>query len=295
MAKSLLPLRRAGIGALTVILAVTFSGCASFNRIANYPAPKKETTVSVASKPMSKMSELPIEAYYDEQRHIIVTGHQKGMVAGMMFGVVGVLVADQMNKSSGGTKFGSEAAKAADLGAILNEVLDSSLTQGHAENWKKIASDAGLQLTPYAVFTVEKTGDARLYAMLRAEIPGTNGDPTWSGRYFVRAAGEYPLQENGWMTADRFPKAIRDALERALKVCIDDTHGRLTGTQTVTAKGRFPFINMDFQLRAIVVQEQPDAIVAKLAVGDAMVLAGTHVLARSDYEIKPAQFKDPRQ
>jgi hypothetical protein len=295
MAKFLLPLQRVGIGALTAILAAAFSGCASFNRIASYPTPQKETSVSIAAKPMSKMSELPIGAYYDEQRHIIVTGHQKGMLAGMMFGVVGVLVADQMNKSSGGTKFGSEAAKGADLGSILNEVLDSSLAEGHAEHWKKIASDAGLQLTPYAVFTVEKTGDARLYAMLRAEIPGKNGDPTWSGRYFVRAAGEYPLQENGWMTDDRFPKAIRAALTRAIKVCIDDTHGRLTGTQTVTAKGRFPFINMDFQLRAIVVQEQSDAIVAKLAVGDAMVLAGTHVLARSDYEIKPAQFKDPRQ
>lgn len=294
MAKLPVSPRRVAIGALTAILAAAFSGCASFTRIANYPTPQQDTSVSVASKPMSKMSELPIGAYYDEQRHIIVTGHQKGMVAGMMFGVVGVLVADQMNKSSGGTKFGTEAAKGADLGTMLNELLESSLTEGHVDHWKKVASDAGLQLTPYAVFTVEKTGEARLYAMLRAEVPGKNGDVTWSGRYFVRATGEYPLQENGWMTADRFPKAIRDALARALKVCIDDTHGRLTGKQTVTAKGRFPFLNMDFQLRAVVVQEQPDAVVAKLAVGDAMVLAGTHVLARSDYEIKPAEFKDPR-
>ena len=54
-----------------------FAGCAAFNRIADYPTPGKETTVAVVAKPMSKMSELPVGAFYDEPRQIIISGHQK--------------------------------------------------------------------------------------------------------------------------------------------------------------------------------------------------------------------------
>lgn len=39
----------------------------------------------------------------------------------------------------------------------------------------------------------------------------------------------------------------------------------------------------------------PDPVIAKLAVGDAMVSAGTHLLDRADFEFKEADFKDPRQ
>jgi len=243
---------------------------------------------------MSKMSELPIGAYYDEPRHIIVTGHQKGLFTGMMFGIVGVVVADQMNKSSGGNKFGAEAAKGTDLGTILDELLAASAVDGNSPNWTRLAADGRLQLTPYAVFTVEKSGDARLYAMLRAELPGEDGKPLWSGRYFARVPGLHPLQESGWMSDNRFTDGMRPALRRALIACIDDSHGRLTGNEKITAKGRFAFLNMDLELRAIVVKEDPDAVVARLLIGDAMVLAGTHVLDRADFEIKPATFKDPR-
>jgi hypothetical protein len=286
--------RRALQGVVTIIVAAAFTGCATFNRIATYPEAQKNTTVSVEAKRMSKMSELPLGAYYDESRHIIVTGHQKGLLTGMVFGVVGVVVADQMNESSGRDKFGSEVEKGSDLGGVLNELLAASITEGRASQWSHEMKDAGLQLTPYAVFTVEKNGDALLYAMLRAEIPRKDGKPTWSGRYFARAPGIHPLNETGWMTEERFSQAIRAGMVRALDACIDDTHGRLTGTATVTAKGKYPYINMDFELSAIVTQEHPDYVVVKLAVGDAMVLSGTHVLNRADYEIKSATFKDPR-
>lgn len=277
------------------LLAVAMTGCASFNRIAHYPSPTQPAAVSIVEKPMSKMSELPVGAYYDEPRHIIVTGHQKGLFTGMLFGVVGVVVADQLNKSAGSNRYGAEAAKGTDLAVLLEEMVGAALTEKRAQHWVKGTAKESLRLTPYAVFTVEKTGEARLYAMLRAEMLGRDGKASWSGRYFARAPGLLPLQESGWMADDRFADGMRTALGRALNACIDDTHGRLAGTDTITAKGRFAFLNMDLELRAIVVREESDRVVVKLAVGDAMVLAGTHVLDRADYEIKPAKFKDPRK
>lgn len=288
---------RATRGAVCTLLAFILSGCATYNRIADYPEPSKPVTASVSAKPMSKMSELPVGTYYDEERHIIVTGHQKGMFAGMMFGLVGVLATDAINKSAGANRFGGEAAKGDDLGSVLQELMGEAAADGAATGWSTAAGQQGLQLTPYAVFTIEKkSNDARLYAMIRAELPGPDGKPLWSTRYFARAPGCHPLAEgSGWMEEHRFADAMRIALRRALEACIADTRGQLTGTEKITAKGKFPFLNIDLPLYAIVVRDGTDTLVVKLAAADAMVLAGTHVLVRSDYEIKPAKFKDPRR
>lgn len=279
---------------LAALLTLSFTGCATYNRIAPYPATGQPAKVEVGGVAMSKMSELPLGAYYDPDRQIIVTGHQKGVFTGMMFGLVGVMVADSMNRSSAKDKYGAAAAQGSDLKSILAALLEDPATVSRAPQWTREAAKVNLQLTPYALFTVEKTGQARLYAMLRAELPAAGDKPAWSVRYFAHAPGQYPLEAEGWMKPERFQPAMKAALAKALAACIDDTHGRLTGTKTVTAKGRYPYINEDFELRAIVAQENPDTLVVRLAVGDAMVLAGTHVLDRADYQIKPADFKDPR-
>jgi len=277
--------------------ALLFSGCATFDRIAPYPTPAKSETVAIVAKPMSKMSELPLGVFYDEPRHIIISGHQKGLGWGMMFGLVGVMVADQANKSGAESRFGASArTSTTDLGTILADVVREELAAGVAPGWSLQNAPAHLQFTPYALFTVLKSGKARLYAVLRAEIPGADGKPTWSGRYFVRADGEMPIETaDGWMTGDRFSDGMRVAMREALKTCVEDIRGQLTGTRTVKAKGIFPYINTDvLELPFIVVKEDEQHLVAKLAAGDAMVMAGTHVLNRADYKITDAKFKDPR-
>jgi hypothetical protein len=131
--------------------------------------------------------------------------------------------------------------------------------------------------------------------VLRAEIPGPDGKPTWSGRYFARADGELPVETaDGWMSGTLFADGMRHALQEAVKACAADLQGKLTGTRTVKAKGVFPYLNTDtLELPFIVVQEDEKHLIARLAAGDAMVLSGTHVLNRADYKIADAQFKNP--
>jgi hypothetical protein len=279
-------------------LALLFTGCASFNRIADYPAPGKPADVAIVAKPMSKMKELPLGVFYDEPRQIIISGHQKGLGWGMLFGVVGVLVADSANQSGAEKRFGDSArSTATDLGTITHEVVAQEIASGPSTVWSLRSAPAHIQLSPYALFTVQKSGQARLHAMLRAEILGADGKPIWSARYFARAEGDHPIEgDNGWMTGTRFVDGIRAALHRVVKVCIDDTHGRLTGTRTVKAKGLFPYLNTDkLELPFILVQEGDDAVIGKLAAGDVMVMAGTHALDRADFVITDAKFKDPRE
>lgn len=283
---------------LALLLAATFSGCASFNHIANYPTPSAKANVAVVAKPLSKMSELPVGAYYDDKREIVISGHQKGLGVGMLFGVVGVLVADATNKSSAESRFGASAqSSATDLVALTNAALDQTIAAGKAPQWTTNAGSAQLQLSPHAVFTVMDSGKARLYAMLSAQVPGVSGsDPKWSVRYFVRAPGEYTIEgADGWMTQNRFKEAMTAAFVRAVQLCADDCHGKLTGTKKMKAKGRFAMVNVDFELPVIVVHEDDDTVVGRLAVGDAMIMSGTHALNRSDYLLTTADFKDPRQ
>lgn len=284
------------VALFAVVLSV--SGCASYHRIAEYPSHNTPAAVGVTSKPMSKMSELPVGVFYDPDRQIIISGHQKGLGVGMMFGLVGVMIADQSNKSSAEKKYGGSAASTtADLGMLTRELLEAELNSADAVNWSLAENEGQLRLSPYAVFTVLKSGKARLYAMLRAEIIGATGEPTWSVRYFARAPGEYSIEgDDGWMIDDRFVSGMRVAMARTLRVCRDDTHGRLTGTKTITARGILPYMNVDnLDWRFIVVQESEDHLVARLCAGDVMVSAGTHVLDRADFTVTPATFKDPRK
>lgn len=285
------------VAASTLVSLVFFSGCASFTRIANYPTPNAATTVAVLPKPMSKMSELPIGAYYDESRQIIISGHQKGLGVGMMFGLVGVLVADQANKSSATTRFGKSANESmTDLASVAREVINEEMAAQKAPGWTMSADSTGLVVSPYALFTVLESGKARLYAMVRAEILGSGGDPKWSVRYFARAPGEYSIEgDDGWMTQTRFADGMRSALRTAIRVCMDDTTGKLTGSRKIKAKGVFPYLNSPkIELPFIVVQENGTTLVGRLAAGDAMVMAGTHVLDQNDFQIVEASFKDPR-
>jgi hypothetical protein len=290
-------LKRFAVLSLCLPLLLLQSGCATYNRIANYPASGSATTVAVEAVPLSKMKDLPVGGYYDAPRNIVVTGHQKGVATGMLlFGMVGVLVADQVNKSAGASKYGDDSARAGvDLVVLSRELLNQVVSDGTAPKWSVAPAAGGLRLSPYAVFTVQKSGEAHLHAMLRAEKIGADGKPTWSARYFVRAAGAHKLDgDDTWMTGGRFEPAMRAALQRAIATCVADTHGKLAGAGTFTAKGRFPYFPMDFELRVIAVQEDADSVVGRLAVGDALICSGTHVLDRADYVIKAAEFKDPR-
>jgi hypothetical protein len=281
-----------------LFLSAILSGCATYRHIEDYPKAMKTAEVAVISKPMSNISGMPVGTFYDEERQIIISGHQEGLGAAMMFGPLGVLVADSANRSSAEKKFGMAVhGSTADVGAILREELAAALDGQRAPRWQQATGKGTLQLSPYAQFTVQKSGKARLYAILRAEAPGASGEPSWSVRYFARAPGEYTIEgADGWMAQDRFPAGIRTALSLALQACISDTHGNLTAAKTIEVKGQLPYLNFDYVAwRFVAVQETNDHVIARLLAGDQFAASGTHVLDRSDFKISPAKFDDPRK
>lgn len=297
---SMASLRLAFVAILTALLS---TGCATYNRIADHPDPDSNQAVQIVKTPLSRMNDLPIGSVYDKDNQIVVVGHQKGiMPAVLLGGVVGVLAVDQLNRSVGNDAYG-DATKSENLNvSTLAEEVLSDLLAAHPEGRWDLRSESSpqsktLQLNTHAVFVVRKDGQARLFAMLRAQLIGPDGKPSWDTQYFARGAEDYPIGvEDGWRKGTRFADNMTGALTKCFRACYLDSQGKLTGTRTVTLKGPFPYLPKDnFTWPVMVVHEDDDEWIVKLLAGDVAVLAGTHVINPNDFEIEEKELKDPRR
>lgn len=276
---SVLRSNRNSIFGFATAVVLGLSGCATRD-LTKYPQPESPVAIKVGDAKLSQMSEMRIGSYYDEERQIVVSGHQSGVFPGMMLGVVGVFAADAANKSSGEKQFGDETAAGIELDVMLQELIDEALVDPRASNWKPDGDSLTLQLTPIALFTVEKSGDARLDAMIRAELFDANDTLQWRGGYHARSSETYPLNEDGWMAEDRFENAMHETLERLINACIDDTHGRFNELGEVLIKGKFAMGTIEFESRGFLVREDPDSVVIQFPQGN------TYVADRSHYKIR---------
>jgi hypothetical protein len=70
--------------------------------------------------------------------------------------------------------------------------------------------------------------------------------------------------------------------------------GRYTTERKTLAKGRFAYFADDVELRVIIVHDERDFVIGRLAVGDVMVMSGTQVMDRADFTFKDADFSTPK-
>ncbi|WP_152604040.1 hypothetical protein [Methylotenera sp. N17] len=283
---------------LTVFFAFLFlSACASYSHIQNYPEKQAIKTVVIAKSPLSKMSDLPMGVFYDEENQIIVSGHQKGSFLGILFGPLGMLATDQANKAAGESRFGSTVkSNTNDLVQITQNELNELIASGSSPLIKLGSGNADITISPHAQFTVLPSGKAKLYALLKVDMKNSTDGTNWSARYWSMAPGEYFIEGNdGWMTNGRFSEGMQFALKNAMKVYSAEIHSTLTGAKKIKAKGMFPYIGNPVEMPFISIYETTDKIIGRLAAGDAVTFSGTHILYKNDYEISDTDFQDPRK
>jgi hypothetical protein len=75
---------------------------------------------------------------------------------------------------------------------------------------------------------------------------------------------------------------------------VGEIQGRYTTEHKTLAKGRFPYLTDDFELRVIVVHEERDFVIGRLTAGDVMVMSGTQVMDRADFTFKDANYSTPK-
>lgn len=282
------------IGAL---LFASLTGCATYKYAKTPPATPATLGWLTASETPAKMSSFPVGTYYDNQHRMAFNGYQKGQTLGLLFGVAGVLLADQANKSTGKDKFGA-STQLIDID-IAKETRLALERQVQSQGCKRIVfeprKEAMLEISPYALVNFDKQGQSRLYAVLNVKLVTATDETLWSARYFAAAKGRHPyMGDNSWIGGGLLNPAIEEALDRCAWAMIQDIEGRFSDRTKVTAKGSWAWSEDPIlEWRAIKIAETDDFVVLRFVIGDAMTFAGTHVVEKSSVSLTPGNFSLP--
>jgi hypothetical protein len=288
-------------------LHLIFAGCATYKMAQPCPATPSPAKAEVSKELPSKWSSFPVGVYFDEAHRMAFTGHQGGEMAGMMFGVVGVLVADGVNSANGKARFeDSTKALSFDVVALTNQALATRLAapdggkrlmlEGEAPN------KATLEIMPYVLMDFDANKTGHLYVVMNVKLmtrsgPHESSKVVWETRYIAQAPGVYPLDPSTkvWDKDNKASAAVAVAVDRAVWAILADANGQLNQTRTVTYSGVIAWISriQVSGVQAVVAGETADVYALRMIMGDAAVCAGVHVVEKSSVTLTDAKFKIP--
>jgi hypothetical protein len=294
-------------GRILLSLALTsltlLSGCATFDRAKAPPPQSQPIAVSFTNEELSGWSDLPIGAYRIPDSQMIISGHQKGGAAGLLFGVIGIAIQNAVE-----TNNGKESIKDIEntLRVTLTEqaqgITKSLISSGQFD--KKFTTQAEANTPTLSVFTsviatyVNDT-DVRPYIVLSASYKDAKTkEPIWSTRYFVSSGKALPLVGDVSWTAnggEALKRTLTANLEKGIKVMLADVSSPYPRNEAAlhTVQGNFPYVRPRFQINGYNLQEDADTLVFVPRVGDVIVFAGVNVMDKSMTSLRLMTKDDP--
>jgi hypothetical protein len=275
----------------TAAAVFVFTGCASFNRTKPAPASSQPIAVEFSTEALSGWTDLPIGTYRVPDSQVIISGHQKGGAAGLLFGVVGVAIQHGINQSGG-------KQAVADIEKSLKINLTS---EGQAAVHKLIATDAYaakfkegagpgpvLSISTAVVLTFVNENDIKPYVILKTTLrdPKSKDKVGWSTRYIASLQAPRPLVgDNSW-TADSaaaLNSAVAADLERAVEVMLRDVSSPFprNDAKLYAIEGHFPYVKPRLQTIGYLLGEDAETIYFVPKLGDVIVFSGVNIMANS--------------
>jgi PBP1b-binding outer membrane lipoprotein LpoB len=266
------------------LVATLLTGCASFKASEPYPATAQKAAPKTTTESLSRMSDAALGTYQVADQPIFITGHQKGQTAGMMFGLIGVMVADQINKSNGETQFSSAVAKAkqVDVSDIAMKAIQATLRDNNAQHLDSSAQGSDLVIQPHAILTVAKDSDkAVLHMVLKARLKEGNNELWWT-RVFGEADGSYPIVgDDGWFASpEKFRLAIEQASRRAALGLVRLTdHNLPEPGNKIKVKTLLPWLaTQTDEVIVEVIEKTPENAIFRVRAGDVFLPTGLYVV-----------------
>ena len=295
---NLLRIARVAFGAAAV---VSLTACASFEFTKAAPAQTQAVTLKSSGEELSGWTDLPIGVYRVPESHVIITGHQKGQGAAMLFGVLGVAIAHAANASAGATAVQEIEAK-------LRIKLDAPLQQAIAEvtaapeyakqlTRAELKGNSQMVLTPALILSFVSETEIRPYVILRANMQAAGGKPAWGTRYIASTGKARPMAgPGGWLDGDG--SALRNAVDtnmrlamRAMAADLAKPAPRDDNAMTMV-QAHFPFMKPRFQTVGYRLTEDDSYLTFVPRLGDVMVFAGVNVFEKSAITFRPARKDD---
>jgi hypothetical protein len=287
---------------LVACALLALSGCASFEFTKPPPAQQRPISIKSAGDELSGWNDLPLGVYRVPESHVIISGHQKGQAAGMLFGLVGVAIVHAVNASSG-----ADAVKTAEqsLRIKLHAPLEAAIRQVTASpeyaSTFTAAEEPGqmkLLVTPALVLSFVSEEEVRPFVVLKASMVGSDPKPLWTTRYIASTGAARPLLgENGWLRDDaaELQKYLQANLQLAMRTLARDVskpYPRDEG-KLVVLQGNYPYIKQRLQTVGYPLDEDDRYLTFIPKLGDLLVFAGVNVFDKSVIKFRPATKEDP--
>ncbi len=291
-------------------LLVSSAVLASCSMAITKPAPPqtKRIAVSFESKQLSGWSDLPPGCYRVPDSQVIISGHQKGGAAGVLFGVIGVAIQSSVNASSGHkATAGLEDALRLDLTAQEQRIARESLEFSPFKERFTLEPDASatqLSVSTALIATYVTDTDVRPYVVLKVTLTEPKSDHgstgkqfVWTTRYIASVGAPRALSGSGsWTEAGGQPlkDAAEQSLRRAIKVMLTDIAQPYPRDKQklTTVEGGFPFVKKRLQTVGYELVEDDQSLVFVPKLSSAIVFSGVNIMDKAAIQYRPATKED---
>ncbi|TDF35610.1 hypothetical protein EYS14_19565 [Alteromonadaceae bacterium M269] len=287
---------------LISLLLLILSGCATFEHTQSPPiSGGGQVNVEVSNKGLSGWSDLPIGTHRIDDSQVIISGHQKGGGAALLFGVVGVAVSHAANSSSGEKKIeGLEDKLKINMNDQVYQSFESQI-QNAGNSQLSMSNDSAansLQIMPAVVLSFDEDQLVRPFIVLKTELLDKQGKKLWKSRYLAQSGKAKPLVgEDGWISESHndLISSLNDSVDRATQAIIKDLSEPYARDDAnfVLVEGYFPYVKKKLQVGGYKLVEDEGSITFVPKLGDVIVFTGTNVLEKSEYQITPSDEAKP--
>lgn len=286
--------------AMLLFLASLLGGCASFEFAKPIPPQTQTVTLKTSGEELSGWSDLPLGVYRVPDSHVIISGHQKGQMAGVLFGLVGVAIAHGANASAGESIIaGAEKQLKVKLTGPVDSAIRKTLASGQ---YTTLTADdqAGapkLLVTPALVMSFVSDQAARPYVVLKATLVRADGQPGWTTRY-IASTGQARtlLGEDGWLVNEgtELRKAVETNVDVAVRTMIADVSKPYARDESrmVMVQGHLPYMKQRVQTVGYQLAENERYITFVPKLGDVLVFAGVNVVDKTTVTFRSAEKDD---
>lgn len=271
------------------------------------PAAPSVPAMSVVVSPKGAgINDVPLGVYHLPDSNIYMSGHQKGGLAGLLFGPVGMLAQGAVNAQAGKDAVGgAQNALRFDVSKEVGDDIGAALRSPRYGQAFRLASlgegSGGPEMTvyAYAVITFVNDTDVRPYVLLKV-VPksGQTVSPRHTTRYICCGGEATPFAGDHGLTAND-GEGLRQLLTREVDEAVnlmltDIAHPYARDDQhKIAVEGQFPFVRPRVRTVGYLLSEDQDSIVFTPQLNNAVVFAGVEKVDKGWIAFHPATKKDP--
>ena len=251
-----MPIRscRRPAAAAIALACLAMAGCATYDRTKPAPPQTGPIAIHVLDDTLG-LNDIPLGTYRVPDSQVVVSGRQQNAGAGVLFGIVGVLVADAVvTHHTASAVSNAERVLHIHLGNELRADLGAQISDGALKGRYTLdkADGSSLDILPAVILTYTDETHVRPFVELKVTLYDRNHAQVWDTRYFASTDYDRTMDGPGsW--SDQDGAALKASISASLRQAV---HAMLKDVATpyardgkkITAMASLPFATQRLQI-----------------------------------------------